>query len=73
MKFPIEWHEKCLKNKEDYVNRLRELVHREILDYVSARRRLNFYRRQVEEAKRQGKEGFDSERFLQKEKRLFSL
>lgn len=63
-KQPIAWHEICLTNMKVYHGRLQQ----EVRNAKTAADRLSreiFHReRQIAEAKRRGKDGFDADRFL---------
>lgn len=66
MKKPIEWHEECLVIRHHALHRLERKT-------IDARRReeryrqeCEFYAKQIIEAKKQGKDGFDRKRFMVK-------
>lgn len=66
MKLSIKQHEENAKNnrvflegRRDELRRMEEVVAMQETDFA-------FYLKQINEAKRQGKDGFDSERFLQR-------
>jgi len=69
-KMPIEWHEKCLKNQKLYIEREEEELSRlkYALEVKLSKQKIDtaFYETQINEAKKQGKEGFDSSRFMVK-------
>lgn len=62
-KMSIEWHEKCLKNQKVYVKRCAEELREAQAKYLKALEESKKYERQIERAKKLGKDGFDSERF----------
>lgn len=62
-KMSIEWHEKCLKNQKNYVKRCAEELRVAHAKYLGALEECKKYERQIERAKKLGKDGFDSERF----------
>lgn len=66
MKMPIEWHEECLVNHHASLNRIKQEFKRHEENLLRATSEYEFRKLQIEEAKRQGKDGFDSERFLKK-------
>ena len=68
MKFKIEWHEDCLINTKHSAKILREQAERAIEAADNAEKRVAFYEIQIETAKRMKKDGFDSEKFLKKQK-----
>lgn len=59
----IEWHEECLKNRKSTVKRLLEELHKAHAEYFKALAECEKYERQINRAKRLGKDGFDAERF----------
>lgn len=66
MKFPISWHEECLKNSEDYLRKMRAWTLKYVADYRRQREAVRQRRAQLEEAKRRGLDGYDHERFMKK-------
>lgn len=66
MKMKIEWYENCLKNQISSVERLREEVKRIEIGIKESDDRIAFRRIHIAEAKRQGKDGFDADKFLVK-------
>jgi len=67
--YPIEWHESRIKNEIDYSIRVLEQAKLILKQYVYVKKRVNFYKYQIEEAKRQERETFDRERFCIKRKK----
>jgi len=59
----IEWHENCLKNQKTYVERCAEELKVAQAKYLRAFEEYKKYERQIERAKKLGKDRFDSERF----------
>ena len=68
MKMSIKWHEECLYNQkkslEGYLRNLKHMQER----VESLTKSTDFYESQIKEAREQGKDGFDSERFMVKRK-----
>ena len=64
MKRSIKWHEGCLENMKASEERLIEVWQRAGAAAHKARREIELRELQINEAKAQGKDGFDSERFL---------
>lgn len=62
-KMSIEWHEECLKNRKSSVKRLLDTLLEAHARYFTALAECQKYERQIERAKKLGKDGFDSERF----------
>lgn len=63
---PIEWHEECAGNQRVSLQRLHDEMQRSIQRYEDSLKSFEFYAKQISEAKRRGKQSFDSERFLVK-------
>jgi hypothetical protein len=64
MKMPIEWHEQCLESQsKDIDRRLGELlrIQNQLSNDISD---FNFYKKQINAAKKKNRDGFDSERFM---------
>jgi len=59
MKKSIEWHEDCLKNRRIH---LQESIRRVEIDKAA----FNLYEAQVNLAKKEKKDGFDSDKYLVK-------
>jgi len=70
MKMPIEWHEQCLENSEKSLREkeayLDHFIDQETLAIERLRKECELVRQQIAEAKRQGKDGFDAEKFMKK-------
>jgi hypothetical protein len=60
---PISWHEQTLKNVESYVDREKKNFERAKDNYDRALEQLNFYRFQIESAKKEGKDSFDGDKY----------
>lgn len=64
MKRPVEWHEECLANFLDGLESARLRAEQAAAHVARMEKAADFSRRQIAEAKRQGKDGFDSDRFM---------
>ena len=64
MKFPIEWHEESLANMKAYYLKRVEQFKREEKGLIETEESIKFYEAQIDKAKEQKKDGFDSEKFL---------
>lgn len=62
-KMSIEWHENCLKNRKSHLERLRKELQVAQANYLEKWEDVKKYERQIERAKKLGKDGFDEERF----------
>lgn len=72
MKTTISRHEQQLTNRAFALNRLREEIDAMTERYIHLRKCWSFYEAQIQQAKQQGKDGFDEEFFMKKERsRLF--
>ena len=60
----IEWHEGCLRNSEDHLVRVVRQIQSLTEQMKEYRKENNFYRRQINEAKLKGKDGFDRDLFM---------
>jgi hypothetical protein len=70
-KMSLDWHRECIKNsshalkvKEEELARMKEEVDRH-------RRMVTFYHVQLNEAMKQGKDGFDSDRFMLNKRSIY--
>ena len=63
---PIKWHEQCLHNMESYSMDQQKRLESFKRDIERTEAHINFLKLQLTEAKRQGKDGFDAEKFLVK-------
>ena len=66
MKMPIEWHENCVKNQKAYREKVKDGMDQTIRDYQRLCADIDKKEQQIKEAKRQGKDGFDADKFLKK-------
>ena len=66
MKRPIEWHENDLKTAMAYHAELYDAMISAIQNFERSSDEIKFMDMQIEEAKRQGKDGFDADKFLKK-------
>jgi len=66
MKFSIARHEEMLKNNRVFLEKKRATLNRMIEEFAFSEARFKFYKEQIEEAKRRGKDGFDSDKFMKK-------
>lgn len=63
MKQSLQWHTECLENQLRTLDRVRERLEEDWREYEEAAARIEKYRRQVERAKAEGRDGFDREKF----------
>ena len=68
MKMSIEWHKQALENTYNYLEKRKAELERLRADVELSEQRAMFYHVQVHEAEKQGKDGFDDERFIIKQK-----
>lgn len=66
MKYSIEWHEKNLANMFNSLHREEETLKRQEECVERLRTYCSELKTQIEQAKRQGKDSFDPERFLKR-------
>lgn len=66
---PISWHENNIKNNKDYAKRLLAQAKLILEQYAFMKKKIKFYQYQINEAKKQEREMFDSERFCIKRKK----
>lgn len=66
MKMPIEWHERQFEFMRSHHMDLSRARLKAIADWERSSEELELCRRQIDEAKRQGKDGFDAEKFMKK-------
>jgi hypothetical protein len=62
MKFPIEWHERCLANRINYNQQEKDRLHRLEEETKRADQEIREYADQIKLAKERGLKGFDSDR-----------
>ncbi len=73
MKFPISWHEDCLKNQKRTLERAKELLEVRRIEMEKMERNIILYEAQIERAKAENKDGFDSEKFNKTKKAALNL
>ncbi len=66
MKMPMGWHEWCLKNSKENLAREEETFARLTAAIERFRKQVAFHEAQIAEAQRQGKDGFDQDKFMKK-------
>jgi hypothetical protein len=64
MKMPISWHQRCFENWSLSIEKEQERINNLSNSLSIQRGRLEFYGRQIELARQQKKDGFDSDRFM---------
>lgn len=68
-KFPIQWHEDCLRNWKHTLDKERERIERMQRNYEQQLTEWYCYEDQITEAKRRGVDGFDRDRFMKERKK----
>ena len=68
MRMSLGWHQECLKNQRAGLARHMADFERMTAEIEQMKRSVALYGRQIEAAEKQGKDGFDRERFLQPKK-----
>jgi hypothetical protein len=68
-KKPIEWHKECLKNSMGYHKQERERIMRQLANLERDEALDCFRQCQIEKAIEQGKDSFDSEKFMADERK----
>jgi len=68
MKKKLAWHEECLRNVHDAWIRARESEIQARMECIRLANEVAFRQRQIMEARKQGKEEFDADKFLSKER-----
>jgi len=63
MKMTLDWHIKCLENQERTLSQLRDRADRAQKEFFEMSARYSDYRRQIERAQLEGRDGFDADRF----------
>lgn len=63
MKFPIAWHEDCLRNYRDSLKRDREALERQVAHVARRSEEVSAYEQQIAQAKAAGKDSFDRNKF----------
>jgi hypothetical protein len=69
MKMPLNWHKQCLLNQKQHLNHTKEKLDRAQAEYDRCFASTMFYIDQVEQAEKEGREGFDSDKYLRKIKK----
>ena len=69
MKYPIEWHQDCLKNRTRTMTSKESKIIQLQLDVARARTDITFYTSQIELAKKRGLTAFDRDRLGVKHKK----
>jgi len=64
MKKPIHWHRECLNNQKAYLNELKRKADQAQRNYEHCLKASMFYEEQIETAEKEGKDGFDPEKYL---------
>lgn len=64
MKMPLEWHEECLANSEQYLAERKRQIFRLQQEILRLGDNIDHYRKQIEVAKRLKRDSFDAERFM---------
>jgi len=64
MKKPLHWHKQCLKNQKAYLNELKRDLDKVQKNYENCLNSTLFYIKQVETAEKEGKDGFDPDKYL---------
>lgn len=67
-KMPIAWHQKNLETTKAFLKRLEEELYRRQREIGDIKGNIYFLEKQINEAIRQKKDGFDQDKFLTKEK-----
>lgn len=66
MKKSIFWHKHCLKSQKQYLAELKRQVEVAQKNYENCLNSTLFYEKQIEEAEKEGKDGFDPDKYLKK-------
>jgi len=67
-KMPLAWHKECLSNTYKSLERKKEQLANLEKEVAKDLQKATFYHVQLREAERQGKDGFDSDLFMKKER-----
>ena len=62
-KHPVSWHEECLRNHRSFVAEIRAKLERLAQELKRSEESLAFSERQLERAKDEGLDSYDSDRF----------
>lgn len=71
MKHTNQWQKDCLKSMIISALQKREAAKRACDDADRIERDIAFLKKQIEASEKMGKDGFDRERFMRREKRIF--
>lgn len=63
MKQGLQWHKECLKNRESHLEREEQELDRLLIAIERSRQEVALYKAQIKLAEKEGKDGFDSERY----------
>jgi hypothetical protein len=66
MKMSIGLHEECLNNFQKFIERERKKLNNMQINVERKSKEFDFYKFQIDEAKRRGKNGFDENSFCKK-------
>lgn len=70
-KMTIDWHIKCLENSEESLKLLVQQITSMTEEMKRQRKQNTFKKKQISAALQKGKDGFDDELFMKKEKMEF--
>lgn len=68
MKRSVEWHEECLANMRNHLQRERDELERKMASVERTKNQVSEYARQIIRAKEEGLAEFDSDRYMKKRK-----
>ena len=63
MKQSIEWHENCLTNRKGHLDKQVEMLEAQTERVAKDRQSFGLYSAQIDLAKKEGKESFDSDKY----------
>lgn len=63
---PLFWHKECLSNWERSIEEKQRSIDQEIALLELSRKELKLYRKQIDRAEIEGREGFDREKYGKK-------
>jgi len=66
MQRKIKWHEDCIANEKNELEKIEREIKRKMGEYNILTNEIEFYQKQVVEAKRRGLDCFDEDRFMKK-------
>jgi len=73
MKSTLKWHQECLDNQKLYLNKKQQQLKQLEQETTRLHLDITFLEYQINSAKEIGKDGFDSDRYLQKQRRKSCL